>query len=234
MTAPSDNTPNSIIADAMRDAGLLQEGASPNSEQLANNSRRLRDMIRLWQTQGLKLWLNVDTAVPLVAGTASYTLSPTGSVVMPTPMRVLEAYYQDSTSNRRPIFALSWNEYLHLSQVTQTGAITQYFVDKQQTQMRVFFWLVPDATAATGSVHLLLQTQVTGFTNLTETMNFPEEWRIALRWGLADEICTGQPVSIMERCRQRATQYRTMLEDWDVEDTDVRFAADVRASSDFI
>lgn len=234
MTAPSDNTPNSIIADAMSDAGLLQEGASPNSEQLAKYSRRLRDLIRLWQTQGLKLWLNVDTSIPLVAGTATYTMSPTGNVPMVKPMRVVDAYYSDSTSNRRPIFALARQEYDRLSQITQTGQITQYFVDKQQSALVVKFWLVPDATAATGTAHLVLQTQVTGFTSLTETMNFPEEWRIALRWGLADEICTGQPVSIMERCKQRAEQYRMMLEDWDVEDADTRFTPDIRVGSMFL
>lgn len=234
MTTPSDNNPNSIIADAMLDAGLLQEGASPNSEQLAKYSRRLRDMIRLWQTQGLKLWLNVDTTITLVAGTDTYTMSPTGNVPMSKPMRVIDAYYSDSSANRRPIFPLARTEYDRLSQVTQTGQVTQYFVDKQQSALVVKLWLVPDATAATGTVHLVLQAQVTNFTSLTETMNFPEEWRIALRWGLADEICTGQPASIMERCAQRAMTYRTMLEDWDVEDADTRFAPDIRHGGSFI
>ena len=59
-------------------------------------------------------------------------------------------------------------------------------------------------------------------------MNFPIEWRIALRWGLADELATGQPQSIMDRCQQRAISYRTMLEDWDVEDAPTRFTPDSR------
>ena len=33
---------------------------------------------------------------------------------------------------------------------------------------------------------------------------FAQEWRIALRWGLADDIATGQPQAIMDRCAQRA------------------------------
>lgn len=228
MTAPSDNTPISIITDAYSDAGLLMEGDSIDSEKIANGMRRLTDIINLWQTQGLKLWLNVDTAITLVVGTGTYTLGPLGTVAMTKPLKVIDAYYLDSSSVRRPLTPLSWSEYVRLSQVTQSGAINSYFVDKQQNLLSVSFWLVPDATAATGTAHLLLQTQVTNFTNVTETMNFPIEWRIALRWGLADDLATGQPQAIMERCSQRAESYRGALENWDVEDAPVRFAPDLR------
>lgn len=226
MTLPATNTPNGIICDAMQDAGLLQDGDEPSSEQYAKYARRLRDVINLWQTQGLKLWLSVDTAVTLVAGQASYTFAPSGDVDMTKPLRVLQGYYLDSNAVRRPLNVLSWEEYLRLSQVTSTGAVNSYFVNKQQSQLVVHFWLTPDATAATGTAHVLLQTQVTNFTNLTDTLNFPEEWRMALRWGLADDICTGQPESIMARCAQRANAYRTALEDWDVEDAPTRFTPD--------
>jgi len=231
MTAPVDNTPISIIQDAYFDAGLLQEGESLNSEQITSGMRKLTDLVNLWQTQGVKLWLNVDTPITLVAGQGTYTLGPVGSVVMVKPPRILDAWYADVNGIRRPLVVMSWNDYVRLSQITQVGAINSYFVDKQQTQLSVFFWLVPDATAATGTAHLLTQVQVTNFVNLTETMNFPIEWRIALRWGLADEICTGQPQAIMDRCQQRAAAYRTTLEDWDVEDAPLRFTPDARGTS---
>lgn len=232
MTAPADNTPAGIIEDAYLDAGLIQLGDSPNSEQIVVGMRKLTDMINLWQTQGLKLWLNVDTAITLTAGTGTYELGPTadgGTVNMTKPLRVIEAYYLDEDENRRPLIALSWDDYIRLSQVTETGAINSYFVNKKQLTLSVFFWLIPDATAATGTGHLLLQTQVTNFTSLTETMNFPIEWRMALRWGLADEICTGQPQAIMDRCAGRALTYRAMLEDWDVEDASTSFSPDSRS-----
>lgn len=236
MTTPNSNTPAGVIYDAMQDAGLLRQGNQPSSEDYTKYGRRLVDLIKLWQTQGLKLWLNADQSITLVAGTATYVLGPGGSIITAKPMRVIQGYYLDSSSNRRPIYPLSWDEYLRLANVTQQGSVTQYFVDKQQANLSVRFWNVPDTTAATGTVHLLIQQQVATFTNLTEDMNFPEEWRIALRWGLADEICTGQPAEIMARCASRAAVYRGMLEDWDVEDASTRFEPDSRyggASSRF-
>tara|TARA_R110000868_G_scaffold149339_2_gene371776 strand:- start:2889 stop:3596 length:708 start_codon:yes stop_codon:yes gene_type:complete len=229
MTTPASNTPSAIIADAYFDAGLTQLGETPNSEMLVVGMRKLMDVINLEQTQGLKLWLNVDTEVTLVEGQGTYTLSPTGDVVMTKPLRVLEAYYKDANGSRRPLNPLSWNDWVRLSQVTQTGQVNSYFVDKQQTVLSVFFWIIPDAVCATGTAHLLLQTQVTNFTNLTEEMNFPLEWRMFLRWALADELATGQPQAIMDRCQQRAATYREALEGWDVEDASTRFAPDTQS-----
>ena len=53
MTTPNSNTPISIISDAYFDAGLLQEGQAPNSEQITSGMRKLQDLINLLQTQGL-------------------------------------------------------------------------------------------------------------------------------------------------------------------------------------
>jgi hypothetical protein len=118
---------------------------------------------------------------------------------------------------------------MNLSNNTQQGAISQYFVDKLLAQLTVSFWLVPDTQAATGTAHLLLQQQVTNFTGLTDTIDFPVEWYMALRWGLADDICTGQPETVMTRCAVKAASYRAALEDWDVEDAATSFQPDSRS-----
>jgi hypothetical protein len=152
---------------------------------------------------------------------------------MTKPLRVVEAYYADANGIRRPLSPLAWADYVRLSVITQTGQPSSYFIDKQQSVLSVFFWLIPDATAALGTGHVVLQTQVTNFISVTETMNFPIEWRIALRWGLADELATGQPQAIMDRCQSRALAYRTMLEDWDVEDAPTRFTADTQGQGGF-
>lgn len=229
MTAPTDNTPISILQDAFFDAGLIETGQSLDSEQIVMGMRKMTDLINVKQTRGLKLWLNTDYSITLVAGTGTYTLGPAGTVVMDKPLRVIQSYWLDPQGVRTPLTVLSWEEYMRLSQVNQEGALNSYFVNKQQSVLSVFFWLIPDATAALGTGHVLLQQQVTNFTAVNETMNFPIEWRIALRWGVADEICTGQPAAIVERCRERAAMYWEELEGWDVEDAPTRFAPDQRS-----
>jgi len=230
MTTPADfSTPQRIITFAMKDAGLLREAQTPSSELFAEYTTRLNDMLNLWSTQGLKLWTQKDQSVTLVAGQQAYLLGPGAAIITVRPFRVLQGYYLDSSNNRRPIFPLSWEEWLRLSQVTQQGQISQYFVDKGQTNITVRFWLTPDTTAATGTAHLLIQQQLTNFIELDETINLPLEWFMAVRWGFADEICSGQPQAIMDRCQQKAMMYRQMVEDWDVEDAATRFTPDTQS-----
>lgn len=237
MTTPADNTPVGVITDAYQDAGLNQDDQDPTPEQFAKGMRRLRDLINFAQTKGLKLWVNVDTPVPLTAGQATYTFGPTGDVVMTKPLRVLEGYYlYTSGSIRRPLTPLSWRSYLQLGQAgtatSNQGPITQYFEDKQQTLLSVTFWLCPDTNEVSlGQAHLLLQTQITRPSALTETMNFPDEWRMFLHWGLAAELCTGQPQAVIDRCEGKAAMYREALEGWDVEDADTSFAPDPRGNT---
>lgn len=216
------NTPFRVIRFALQDAGLLEQGQNPDSEDIADYFVRLNEMVNFWQTQGLKLWLNQDTSIVLIAGTATYSLGSLGV----KPLRVIQGYYLDSSNNRRDITDLSRDEYTRLSNVVQQGQINSYFVDKQQNTLNVSFWLTPDTDAATGTAHLITQQPVNNLIQLDETVNFPQEWFIALHWGLAAEICTGQPTAIVNRCEAKALLYRTMLEDWDVEDSSTRFTPD--------
>lgn len=223
------NTPSRIIRLAMQDANLLQQGDDPNSDDYAEYLGRLNDMVNLWQTDGLRLWLNEDLPITLTAGVNLYPQTQLPTPPM-KPLRVIQAYFEDQFQIRRPLIALSRDDYTRLSQVVQPGQLNSYFVDKQQTSLDVFFWLTPDAIAALGTAHLIIQYQVENATMLNDQMNFPIEWFIALRWGLADEIATGQPMEIQQKCAARAAEYKEKLDNWDVEDASTVFQPDQRAT----
>lgn len=231
MASSVSNNAYGIIADAMSDAGLLQEGSRPNSDQLATNMRRLNDIVNLWQTQGLKLFLQEDVVVPLTVGQTKYVLGPTGpAVVMPRPPRILQGFILTANTNvRRPLVLISRDEWERLSQITgNNGTINSFFVDKQAYETNLNLWPPPDSVEVLNTASFLMQVQVTNPIALTDQTSFPQEWRIALRWGLADDICTGQPSEIMNRCSVNAKKYRDALEDWDVEDAATYFKIDSR------
>jgi hypothetical protein len=233
MTFPAlFGTAERIIFFAYEDACITQEGNSPNSEQIARAMVRLNDIINFWCTQGLKLWTLTDQSVTLVASQQSYTFMPAGSVNITKPMRILQGYVEidDSDGTKRPIYPISWDEWMRLSNNTtaNTGPISQFFVDKLFDRLTVKVYLTPDSTEAANTMHLLIQQQITNFTGLTETMMFPQEWFLGLRWALADELSSGQPLEIVQRCMQKAEMYKTALENWDVEDVSTQFVPDQR------
>jgi len=222
-------TSQRIIRMAYEEAGLVPSGQDLTSDQYANGLLRLNDMAYLWQTQGLKLWTVTELPITLVSGRRLYQMGPGYTVDMTKPLRVLQAVYVDSSNIRRPLVVMSKEEYTRLSQQTQQGAVNSYYVDKQQYTLDLYLWPVPDTSAVTGTVRIILQQQVVTPASLTADTGFPPEWAIALRWGLADELATGQPQSIMDRCEKRAKAYREALEDWDVEDAATYFTPDQRS-----
>jgi len=231
MAAPASlYTPLRMVRQALKDCGRLQTGEEPTGEVLADALERINDLINFWQTQGLKLWLNSVQSITPVAGTSLYTLGPAGAILAVKPTRVLEGWRSTATGDRTPLNPLSWNEYHRLGNLTTPGYTNSYFVDKQAANLLVRFWPVPDAAVATGTFELLIQAQATAPTELDETILFPVEWYLALRWALADELASGQPALIMDRCAGKAAFYLQALQDWDVEDAPTRFQPDSLAS----
>ena len=237
MTTPTGiSSAYGIICDAMTDVGKLRAGDEPDSEILSQYTRRLNKLINYYMTQGLKLWLVEDlplTLTPPISSTVGvplYSLGPTGTVVMQKPLRVISAYYLDIYNNQRPLIPISYtDEYKRLSNVLVPGSISSYAVDKQQLTLNVYLWNAPDSfTASNGSVHLMIEQSVTNFVGITDQMNFPIEWALLLEWGLAEQISTGQPQTIIARAAAMSAKYQQAAEDWDVEDADTMFQPDQR------
>ncbi len=230
MTVPANyGTPERLITMALRDCGKLAQDAVPDSEQFLDGMQRLADILYFQQTRGLTLWLLEDITVPLIAGQATYTFGPGGDVETRKPFRVEFGYATDGAQeNRRPVTPLSYTDYVRLSNVVQTGQVTQYFVNKQLELLYVSLWLVPDATQVSqGSVHLVMRTKAEHLTMLNQSMTFPTEWYLALRWALAAELSTGQSTAIQNRCQGLADRYIDALEGWNIEDVPLQIQVDM-------
>lgn len=214
-----------LIKQALFDSGRLNAGATPSDELFEDCLLRLTDLVVHYQIKGCKLWLNALQPVTLEAGKKDYILGPSGPIMAERPPRVLEGWYViSSNGSRRPLDPLSWNTYYGLGNVTVPGEVTGYFVDKQRENLVVHFWSTPSTPAATaGFVELLVQRFYSGPTEITQDVLFPPEWYLALRWGLADELCTTAPPALAQRAALRSREFLAELEAWDVEDAPVRF-----------
>jgi len=234
---PTFYTAYRAINEAMRDAGYLGSGTDATSEELARFMPRLNELANWWQTKGIKLWLEEDLSFTPVQGYNCYQFGTQVTNTVPgtyflvaKPLRFKEGFWVDNTGNSRPLLPiLSRNEWDYLSTRTQQGAISQFYVDKQQNYTNLFLWLTPDLYSATqGQVHVVAQAQVNNVISLTDAMNLPIEWFMALHWNLASQIDQGQPKEVQDKNTQMAEMTLTALEDWDVEDASVTFQPDYR------
>lgn len=222
-------TASALIEAGYRDAQKLAFGASLSAGQLAEGLDRLNDIINFWQTKGLKLFLDLEVDVTLVESQQMYSFMTGGDVSMDRPLQVMSVSYWDSEDNSRPITPISRQEWSTLTSRTAEGSVNQYFAETLYDRTNLYLWQVPDATAATGTLKVLVRKQATNPAVVADNTRFPPEWAIALRWALADEVSSGMPEAITQRCAVRAQAYRKELEDWDVEITETYFQVDSRA-----
>lgn len=222
-------TAGALIQAGYEDASLCPVGGTISSGQLSRGLDRLNDIINLWATQGLKLWLQQIIPVPLVASQAEYTFGPGGDVSMTKPLAMLQGTYVYTTGVRQPLTVMSRDEYIRLSQVNQDGSLNSYMTTKSLPLLTVSFYNPPDTYAASaGQVEMLARVAAPNVVISADSTQFPPEWYIALRWAIADEVCVGQSEAIQNRCAQRAGAYRDALEGFDVEDAPTFFTPDPR------
>lgn len=216
------NTASAIIAKAYADANKLSRGASPSATQLTDGLDRLNDILNIEQVRGLKLFLEFEAVVTLVAGQQTYSFMPGGSYSTARPTRITFAAYWDSSNNVTPLTVISRQEWATLTSRTTQGRPNQYFPERLYDRMNMHLWLVPDTQAATGTVRATIQTQATNPT-IGATTAFPIEWVMFLRWALAADLATGMPQEIIQRCEMKTREYREVLEGFDVEEAQTRF-----------
>lgn len=221
-------TATAIVTKAYQDCQRLARFASLVADQQTDALDRLNDIINLWQTQGLKLFLDYEHTVTLVASQGTYSFRSGGDVNVSRPLEVKHVSYWDSNSVSRPLHPISRQEWSSLSNRTQTGSVNQYFAEKLYDRLNLHLWNVPDSTAAAGTLRVVVRAQADNPATIGANVLFPPEWALALRWGLADELATGMPDAVQARCAQRARAYREALEDFDVENTETYFQPDQR------
>lgn len=225
MAAPLDyGTPQRIITMAYRDAGKIGFNQVPDSARFSDALMRLNDLVSHLRTRGIKLWLLEDIPLPLVDGKSMYTFGPGGDVDMTKPFRVEHGYAIDSSGNRREITGMGMVDWVRLSNHLTKGPVTQYYVAKEDPLLKVHLWLTPDAAA--DSIHLIVRKNADYIETLTESVMFPSEWYLALRWALADELASGAPIAVQQRCQQRASSFIDDLEGFDIENVSTQFVPD--------
>jgi hypothetical protein len=221
-------TASAIVTSGYRDAQKIPLGGVLTAAQMDEGIARLNDLINLWQTQGLKLFLEEEVTVTLVAGQQLYTMMPGGHVNVNKPLQVKQATYWDLGGAIRSLIPLSRDEWTRLSNRTLQGSVNQYFAEKLYDRINFHLWMVPNTVAATGSVKAVIRKQASNALNSSSSILFPPEWAIALRWSIADEVSFGMPEAVTVRCAARAKTFKDALEAWDVEDAETYFQPDSR------
>lgn len=197
-------TRDEIIYAALRKVGALAEGQTPTTEQITYAAQALNGVIALFQTKGMPLWKRTNVQVPLVNGTATYTLTDAVKV----PQVVLQYYNQET---QYELINKSEYDFNRLPQGTiDTGIPVHYYVNPGISNASLTIWPTPNATIATeNQLLVVVQKKFDGFFASSETPDFPSYYNLGLIYQTAMMIAPeyGMPLADRQQLRSEAKEY---------------------------
>jgi len=139
-----------IVEEAYERIGIV--GVS--GHQLKTARRSLNILFQEWANRGLHYWEVGNNSITLVDGQATYTMyrstadGTSDATAVYGVDDVLEASYRNSSSVDFPLTKISRSEYQALSNKTDEGTPTQYFVQRFIDKVTLTLYLTPGSTEA--------------------------------------------------------------------------------------
>jgi len=139
-----------IVEEAYERIGIV--GVS--GHQLKTARRSLNILFQEWANRGLHYWEVANNSITLVDGQATYTMyrstadGTSDATAVYGVDDVLEASYRNSSSVDFPLTKISRSEYQALSNKTDEGTPTQYFVQRFIDKVTLTLYLTPGSTEA--------------------------------------------------------------------------------------
>lgn len=223
---------NLIIEGALRILGVTAQGESPNSDMITEAASALNMMVKAWEADGMPLWATKEYSIPLTASVASYRIGVGQTINTPKPLRVLQAFLRNTSTNIDiPMRVLTRSEYNLLGNKAITGQPIQVYYDPQRVYGDLYVFPTPDSNSETNTqIHIIYQRPFEDFNSSTDEPDFPQEWFDALKFGLASRLAPEYGLGILERndLKQTALQLKQEALNFGTEEGSLYFSVDVR------
>jgi len=176
-----------IIEEAYERIGM--QGVSGNQLRLARRS--LNIMFQEWGNRGLHYWEVANNSITLVNGQAVYTMyrSTSDGTSDATAVYgvddVLEASYRNSSSVDTPLTKINRSTYQALSNKSDTGQPTQYFVQRFIDKVTITLYLTPGTSEAGNYVNYYYVKRIQDVGDYTNATDVPYRFVPCMASGLA-------------------------------------------------
>lgn len=223
---------NALIKGALRIVGAIAQGQSPTSDQYTEAAEALNMLVKALQTDGMPLWAIKTNNFAVTSGTANYRIGTGQTINTPKPLKIIHAYLRNTTSNvDTPMRIITKQEYWDLGNKTTTGLPIQLMYDPQNLYGDVYLFPTPDTVAqASYEVYIVYQRPFEDFDTSTDTPDFPQEWHLALKFSLAEQLAPEYGVSLEQYgfIAKKAKEYKTEALSFGTEEGSLFFSIERR------
>ena len=148
-------------------------------------------MFQEWANRGLHYWQVKNNSITLVNGQSVYTMfrSPSDGTSDATAVYgvddILEAVYRNSSSVDFPLTKINRSAYQGLSNKTQTGVPTQYYVQRFIDKVTITLYLTPGSSEAGNFLNFYFVSRIQDAGNYTNEADVPYRFVPCMVAGLA-------------------------------------------------
>lgn len=178
----SPTTAYDLIKAAFRRGGITTAGETPTTDEANDALSCLNDLLELMSTENLFVYGQQNETFPTVAGTANYTIGPTGNFNTTRPVRIASAYCTVQGVDY-PIEIIGPEEYDDIALKTDQQQIIERLVYNNDYPLgRISLWPTPSAV-----VSLVLATDrvLTQVSSLVTAINLPPGYVLYMQNALA-------------------------------------------------
>ena len=153
--------------------------------------RSLNIMFQEWANRGLHYWEVGNNSITLVNGQSEYTMyrSTSDGTSDATAVYgvddILEAVYRNSSSVDFPLTKINRSAYQGLSNKSDTGTPTQYFVQRFIDKVTITLYLTPGSTEAGNTINYYYVKRIQDAGNYTNEADVPYRFVPCMVSGLA-------------------------------------------------
>ena len=162
--------------------------------QLKSARRSLNILFQEWANRGLHYWEVRNNSITLVDGQSTYTMyrstddGTSDATAVYGVDDVLEASYRNSSSVDFPLTKISRSEYQSLSNKTDEGTPTQYFVQRFIDKITITLYLTPGSSEAGNFINYYYTKRIEDAGAYTNDADVPYRFVPCMVAGLAYQL----------------------------------------------
>ncbi len=205
-------TGRDLVSASLRLIGAIAPGESLAAGEATDGLAALNRMISSWSNEALLIYAKVRETLPLVPGTAAYTVGVTGNLNTTRPLKIESALIRNSSVSpavEYPIRMLSLDEWTSIAVKDLTTELpTDMYVEGTTPLETVNLFPVPSVAH---TLVLWSWKPLTEITTLDDVIAFPPGYERALIFNLAMDIAPEYGKAIPDAVASGATDSRTAI-----------------------
>lgn len=201
-------TAQDIIKRSLRLLGVYGAGEQLAPEEAQDGLAALNALVQSLPLSSQMVFAKSLDSIALSAGTAAYTVGPSGSTVTTRPVTVLDESYVTLGDVSHPLRALTLQQYNEIPNKALQGIPSRMWVQADMPDVTVTLWPVPSDAM---TLKLWSHKQLTGTLALTTELALPPGYERMLPAALCEDIAAEYQKPVPLSVAQLAAKMRRQI-----------------------